>query len=58
MGSYTLQIIHKPLTGGENVIEMHFDKVYQAEAEQRRHKKMKHTADCETYVIMEPHGDD
>lgn len=68
--AYTLQIIHNPNTGGENVIEMHFDNAHQAEAEQRRHAKMKHKSVqtpcqhnpkcwtphtcCETYIIMEP----
>ena len=67
--AYTLQIIHNPKTGGENYIEMNFETLHQAEAEQRRHAKMKHKAAvegcqhnptcwtphtcCETFVIKE-----
>ncbi len=67
--AYTLQIIHNPKGGGENYIEMHFEKFYQAEAEQRRHAKMKHDAVidvcqhnpecwtphtcCETFIVQE-----
>ena len=51
--AYTLQIVHTPKDGGMNVIEMHYDKMHQAEAEQRRHGKLRHTAVCETFVFQE-----
>lgn len=51
---YTLQIIHHPENGGENVIEIDFDQRYQAEAEERRHRKAQHKAKCETYIFIEP----
>lgn len=53
---YTLQIIHKLVAGGENVIEVDYDQRYQAEAEERRHKqRIEHrTATCETFIIVDP----